>query len=219
MTPTTIVLADDHVLFREGIASFLSKQPDLVVIGQANDGLEALMLTRDLQPDLVITDISMPVSDGLEATRLIKNAFPDMPILVLTVDENEKRLFHAIQAGASGYVLKGADPDEFLEAVYKVLHGQSVLPAEMTASLFSDYARLKRETGVQNTPDYDLTGRELEVMAFIVDGRSDKEIAVEMSLSVNTVKTHVRSILNKLNVTNRRQAARLAVEQGIISKT
>jgi DNA-binding NarL/FixJ family response regulator len=213
MTRARILLADDHALFREGLAGLLNAQPDLKVVGQAGDALE---LARALQPDLVVMDIKMPVCDGLEATRLIRAALPTVRMLMLTIHDEDEKLFAAIKAGASGYLLKNTTSADFLRGVRSVLAGEATLPPRLAARLLDEFARLARQPTPATELDIDLTPREGEVLHLIAAGATDREIAAQLSLSLHTVKSHVRNVLNKLHAVNRRQAARLAARQGLI---
>ncbi len=211
MTRTRLVLADDHDLFREGLAGLINAQSDLEVVGQASDGLEVLTLARDLHPDLIAMDINMPVCDGLEATRLIRAEWPEACILILTVHDEDEKLFEAIKAGASGYMLKNVGSADFLRGVRSLLAGEAVLPPKLAARLISEFARLAVRPVPEPPSDIqDLTPRERETLNLIAAGATDKEIAAQLTLSLHTVKSHVRSILAKLHAANRRQAARLA---------
>ncbi len=211
MTRTRLLLADDHDLFREGLAGLINAQPDLEVAGQASDGLEALTLARDLRPDLIAMDINMPLCDGLEATRLIRAEWPEARILILTVHDEDEKLFEAIKAGASGYMLKNVSSADFLRGVRSILAGEAVLPPKLAARLIAEFARLAVRPVPEPPSDvHDLTPRERETLALIAAGATDKEIAARLTLSLHTVKSHVRSILTKLHAANRRQAARLA---------
>lgn len=214
MTASRILLADDHVLFREGLAGLIRSQSDLQVVGQADDGLEALSLARDLQPDLIVIDIKMPVCDGLEATRLIRGALPDVRILILTVHDEDEKLFEAVKSGANGYLLKNIGSAEFLGGVRATLAGDAVLPPRLASQLLLEFARLAGQAARQPaTPWADLTPREGEVLNLLATGATDKQIAARLSLSLYTVKSHVRSILSKLHAVNRRDAVRLASRQ------
>lgn len=218
-SPARIILAEDHELFREGLAGLIDAQPDLQVVGKAGDGLEALTLARDLEPSLIVMDISMPVCDGLEATRLIHNRFPNTRILMLTVHEEDEKLFEAVKAGACGYLLKSTRPDDFLRGVRAALAGESPLPPKLAARLLEEFARLARKPAPSDqTSDSELlTSREQEVLDLIAAGASDKEIASQLTISLHTVKSHVRNILNKLQAVNRRHAARIATERGWVA--
>jgi len=210
MTASRILLADDHVLFREGLAGLIRSQSDLQVVGQAGEGLEALSLARDLRPDLIVMDIKMPICDGLEATRLIRSALPDIRILILTVHDEDEKLFEAVKSGAHGYLLKSVTSGEFLNGVRGALAGEAVLPPRLASSLLQEFARISGQAIAGTTaPWADLTPREAEVLKLLATGATDKQIATRLSLSPYTVKSHVRSILNKLHAVNRRDAVRL----------
>lgn len=222
-----ILLCDDHELMREGMASLLSAQPDMRVVGQAADGLEALTLSRDLHPDLIIMDINMPVCDGLEATRLIRQAQPESRIVIMTVHDEDEKLFEAVKSGATGYLLKDTASSQFLEAIRSALNGEAPLPPRLASRLLDEFARLSKsarggEVGRRSTSstleddDPDLTPREREVLTLIAAGATDKEIAQQTMVSIHTVKTHVRNILGKLHAVNRRHAARLATQRGLL---
>ena len=218
MPKSSILLADDHQLFREGLASLLNAQSDLKVVGQAGDGLEALTFARDMVPDLIVMDISMPVCDGLEATRLVHERFPETKILILTVHEEEEKLFEAIRAGACGYLLKSTDSEGFLVGVRGALQGEAHLPPRLAAHLLEAFARSGNETKISEMSDEafpELTSRELDVLHLIAKRATDKEIATQLSISIHTVKTHVRNILSKLHLSTRRQAGRLAAQKGL----
>ena len=216
-SPARILLVDDHELFREGLAGLVNIQPDLTVIGQAGDGLEALKMARDLQPDLIVMDINMPICDGLEATRLIRAALPDVRIVMLTVHDKDEKLFAAIRAGANGYMLKDTNSTDFLLGIRGALGGEATLPPRLAASLVEEYARLAAPPpGLPPAEEPALTARELEVLNLIATGASNQEIAVQLSISLHTTKSHVRNILSKLHAVNRRQAARLAAQRGLL---
>lgn len=218
--PARILLVDDHELFREGLAGLVNAQPDLAVVGQAGDGLEALTMARDVQPDLIVMDINMPICDGLEATRLIREALPAVRIVMLTVHDKDEKLFAAIKAGANGYMLKDTSAADFLRGVRGALGGEATLPPKLAASLVEAYAWLATQAArpLPAEDDPDLTGRELEVLNLIASGASNQEIAEQLSISLHTTKSHVRNILSKLHAVNRRQAARLAARRGLLGE-
>ncbi len=213
-----ILLADDHELFCDGLAGLINEQADLEVVGQARDGLMALKLYRDLQPDLIIMDISMPVCDGLEATRLICERYPAARILMLTIHEEEEKLFEAIKNGACGYILKNINATSFLEQLRQALAGEAVIPPRLAANLLKEFARLAKSQPLEAKSDEgeQLSRRELQVLELVASGRTDKEIAGELFISLHTVKSHVRNILSKLHAINRSHAARLATQRGLI---
>lgn len=211
MPRARILLADDHDLFREGLAGLINAQTDLEVAGQAGDGLEALTLARDLKPELIIMDINMPICDGLEATRLIRAEWAEARIVMLTVHDEDAKLFEAIKSGAQGYMLKSLHSAEFLRGVRSALNGEAVLPPKLAGHLLTEFARLSQRPGGGVTPSEAdvLTVREQEVLDLIATGATDKAIAEKLSLSLHTVKSHVRNILSKTHAVNRRHAAKL----------
>lgn len=219
MKKSRILIADDHDLFRDGVASMINAQPNLEVVGRAEDGLEVFSLARELEPDLIIMDVNMPISDGLEATRLIHNAYPQISILILTVHEEEEKLFEAIKAGAIGYMLKNSNSDDFLDGIRRAIDGEAVLPPVLARQLLEEFAILASRP--KSTPDEDtmplLTSREREVLELIMADATNKEISERLSISLYTTKSHVRNILSKLQVASRKQAARVALRDGLIS--
>ena len=216
MTRARILLSDDHDLFREGLAGLINAQPDLEVVGQGGDGLEALTLARDLKPDLIVLDINMPICDGLEATRLIRAEWAEARIVMLTVHDEDEKLFSAITAGAQGYMLKSLSAQDFLQGVRAALRGEAVLPPKLAAHLLTEFARLAgRPDQTAADEGAGLTPREQEVLDLIATGATDKEIAEHLSLSLHTVKSHVRNILSKTHAMNRRQAVKLAARSGL----
>ncbi|MCC7165090.1 MAG: response regulator transcription factor [Anaerolineae bacterium] len=219
MKRSSILLCDDHELFRAGLAGLVNAQADLEVVGQASDGLEAFALARALHPELIVMDIKMPICDGLESTRLICAEIPGARILMLTVHDEDDKLFEAIKAGASGYLLKNTNAAEFLRSVRHVLAGDAALPPRLAARLVDEFARISRTSpgAAPETDSSDLSPRERQVLNLVAAGASDKEIAAQLSLSVYTVKSHVRSILSKLHAVNRRHAARLAAQGGLVA--
>lgn len=220
MSPYRVVLADDHDLFREGLTSLIGAEPDLEIIGHAMDGLEALDQALRLRPDLLVMDINMPLCDGLEATRLIRAEWPEARILILTVHDEDQKLFEAIKSGAAGYVLKNVSSAEFLRALRSTLAGEAPIPARLATRLLDEFARMANLPAIAEPPTMpsELTAREREVLQHIAGGATDKEIASQLDLSLHTVKSHVRNILSKLHAANRRQAADLAAREGWVKR-
>ncbi len=218
MAKARILLVEDHELIRQVLASLVDTQPDLEVVGQAGDGLEATTLARDLRPDLIIMDINMPISNGLEATQLICKQIPDARILMLTIHDDDETLFEAIKAGARGYLLKNSDSATFLRGVRSMLAGEAVLPPKLATRLLNEFARLASQPAAAELPQEEsaLTSRELEILSRIAAGAIDKQIAAELVISVNTVKSHVRGILGKLHAVSRYQAVRRAKQTGLL---
>ena len=220
MTVARILLVEDHDLFRAGLAGLINAQTDLEVVGEAGDGLEALKLARDLKPDLIVMDINMPICDGLEATRLICTELPGSRIVTLTVHDEDEKLFAAIKAGAVGYLLKSTNKSNFLGGLRRVLAGEVALSSKIAVRVLDEFSRIMNQSAEissnENAPD--LTLREREVLQIIAAGSTDKEIAAQLSISIYTVKSHVRNILGKLHAVNRREAARLASQHGLLKK-
>jgi len=213
-----IIIADDHELFRDGLASMINSQPDMEIVGRAEDGLEVFTLARELKPDLIIMDVNMPISNGLEATRLIHREMPKTSILILTVHEEEEKLFEAIKAGAVGYILKNSDSEKFLEGVRSALNGEAVLPPILARQLLEEFASLASRS--KPSPSGDtipiLTAREKEVLELIVTGATNQEISEKLSISIYTTKSHVRNILSKLQVVSRHEAVQVALKEGLL---
>jgi len=211
-----ILLVDDHVLFRKGLATLLTSQDDFRVVGEAENGLEALEQARKLMPDLILMDIAMPVCDGLEATRRILAEMPYVKIVILTVAEDDQSLFEAIKSGAHGYLLKKLEPEELFELLRGVSRGEAPISRFMAAKIMHEFSRLakrvKSEPGTQQ-----LTDREREVLQLVAQGLTNKEIADRLVITENTVKNHLKNILAKLHLENRVQAAAYAVQQGLVT--
>jgi two-component system, NarL family, response regulator LiaR len=231
--PARLLIADDHALVREGLRTVLSGEEGIRVMAEAKDGQEALSMCRELRPDLVLMDVRMPVMDGLEATRRIKQEMPQIGVVMVTMHENPDYLFEAIKAGAAGYVLKDASGERLLGAVRRTLDGESPLNQELAMRLLVRLAREERDGGPTKSgaeapaepgPATDriggrseeqlesLTPREVEVLKLLSQGQTNPQIARSLLFSVSTVKAHVRSILNKLGVSDRTQAAVRAIE-------
>lgn len=211
MTETIKVLVvDDHALFRRGVVELLREQPDFSLAGEAGSGPEALKLSRQLKPDVVLLDVHMPGGGGVEAVRGLKQN-PGLRVLMLTISEKDEDLLAAIEAGADGYLLKGAEPEELCRAIRQVAAGQSVLSPEVTAKVMHHATR-----SWNRQPEVNLSPREREVLAQLAKGATTVEIAATLIISQNTVKTHVRHILEKLGVSNRTEAISRATAMGLL---
>ena len=210
-----VLLVDDHLLFRKGLARLLDAQPDFEVVGEAADGLEAIEQTRLLGPDLVLMDIRMPNCNGFEATRRIKDQMPDMHVVMLTVSDDEQDLATAVRYGADGYLLKDLMPETLFQQLRGLMSGEAPISRGMTGKLFRQLAQRSQPT-VQPAATAVLSERECQVLALIVQGCSNQEIGEELGIARNTVKNHLRNILAKLGVRNRAQAAAYAVSQGLV---
>jgi DNA-binding NarL/FixJ family response regulator len=215
-----LLIADDHALLRAGMRSMLSREPDLEVVGEARDGREAVDLCYSLRPDLVLMDVSMPEMDGITATRTIKADLPRIGVLVLTAHADQDTLLDAVRAGAAGYVLKGVRPAELVGAVRATLSGESPVDQELVMRLVRRLAGedgKKPPAGERRAPSQSpLTPRELEVLALLTTGQTNRQIAKELHLSLSTVKRNLERIISKLGVSDRTQAAVKAVELDLI---
>jgi len=210
-----ILLVDDHVLFREGVTSLLNSQPDMELVGEAGTVAEAIALTEKLQPDLVLMDFGLPDGTGLDATRAILDDQPETDIVFLTFHDDDERLFAAIREGAKGYLLKNVSTSELLKYLRGLEKGQAAVTPDMTSRILEEFAR-SRPAEAADRPDLnELTPRELEVLEELTTGATNGEIADRLIISKNTVKNHVSSILTKLDVENRREAARVARRRGL----
>lgn len=210
---TKILLVDDHALFRSGLRSLLQRQEDFEIVGEAADGLEGIKLVALLRPDVVLMDIDMPVMNGKEALSQILSSQPDLAVMMLTVSEDGNDLTECMRIGARGYLLKNINVDFLLDSIRRAVDGDSVLSPEMTAKLV---ARLRSpENNKQSTEIESLTPRERETLAWLAKGVSNKHIARGLDVAESTVKVHVQSILRKLNLSSRVQAAVYAVEHGL----
>jgi DNA-binding NarL/FixJ family response regulator len=215
--PVRVLLVDDHHLVIEGLRAVLSTDDDIVVVGDARTGREAIATARQLQPDIILMDIRIPDLDGISATRQIKQVVPTTSIIMLTMYENPEYLFEAVNAGASGYVLKDVAGPDLLDAIHTVMDGGSLLNQEVVGKFLRRLAADASLTPALPGPGIDrLTPRELEVLRLIAAGLSNKEIGARLSVSVATVKTHLEHILQKLQVSDRTQAAVQAVTRGLL---
>lgn len=218
MSPVRVLLADDHAMVRSGFALVLSHEDDIEVVGQAADGAQALELAREQRPDIVLMDVQMPRMDGIEATRRVV-AEGLGRVLVLTTFDHDEYLFAALEAGASGFLLKNAGPEQLLEAVRAVAGGHALLAPEVTRRVIAKMTTAPEADRADPTEWGLLTGREREVLELLGRGRSNAEIAAELVLGEATVKTHVSSVLSKLHLRDRVQAVVYAYESGLIRTT
>lgn len=214
---TRVMLVDDHALFREGLRMIISNQPDMDVVGEASDGFEAIIMAGELIPDLILMDIQMPVFDGIEAARRIKKDLPSTIIVMLTVRDDEEKLFEAIKSGAQGYLLKQMNSHDLVDMLRQAIRGDAAIPPRLASRMLDEFRRMSQLVPADATGEsLQLSPREQEVLGLVARGQSDKEIANSLTLSLHTVKTHLRNILSKLQVGGRHEAARIAREKGII---
>ncbi len=220
MNKIRVLLADDHQLFREGVANILKMQADFDVVGEASDGVEAVLKARGLRPDLILMDINMPGCDGVEATKRIKADMPDTLIVMLTMSDSDSQLFDALNNGAQGYLLKTIRSQELLERLRGVMQGEAIFSPEVSShvlNLLRHPLQGPQPVGLVED-EYALTQRQKEILALIAyENASDQQIAERFPISINTVKTHVRNILSKLQCRNRHEAALAAIRDGLIT--
>ncbi len=243
--PARLLIAEDHALVREGLLAMLANEPDLAVVGEAENGLKAVEACRALEPDLVLMDVRMPEMDGLQATRVIKEAQPRTSVLMVTTHRDPDYLMEAVRAGAAGYVLKESSKKELLEAVRKVLGGEVTLDSGLAARLIARFSHEpapekeeeeesvpqtapgsgpegRREAGSEGAASERLggllSGREVDVLRLMAAGKTNRQIAQDRIVSLSTVKTHVERIIRKLGVSDRTQASVKAMELGLLPK-
>jgi DNA-binding NarL/FixJ family response regulator len=218
VTKIRVLLADDHSLFREGLATILSAQPDFEVIGEASDGLEVMVKVQELEPDLIVMDVGMPGCDGVEATRQIKASLPEVIIVMLTVQDEDEKLFEAIRNGAQGYLLKSIRSRDLVTLLRGAVRGESAITPALGGRMLEEFRRLAQQE--RRFPDDEtaaLTQREQEVLSLVAQGATDKEIAETLIISIHTVKSHMRNILAKLHLSHRHEAALFALREGLIT--
>lgn len=211
-TPIRIIIADDHTVVREGLEAILSAQPDMVLVGVAVNGAEAVDLANEQRPDVILMDLVMPRVDGLAAIQLIRAANPNAKILVLTSFADDERVFPAIKAGAMGYLLKDTPREELIQAIRDVAEGTVSLHPSIARRILREI----NEPSAPTPPAVTLTERELETLRLIASGLSNQEMALKMMIHENTVAKYVSSVLAKLNLTNRTQAALYAIRMGLV---
>jgi two-component system, NarL family, response regulator NreC len=211
--PIRILIADDHTIVRSGVRLLLEAEPDIDVVGEALDGLQAVEFASRMQPDVILMDIAMPGLDGLEATRQIKTLFPDINVLVLTMHRSDEYFFEILKAGASGYLLKGADTSDLVKAIHSVQRGEVFLYPSMAQKLLREYIN---QTSTGPTAGPKLSPREVEILRMVADGYSNKEIADKLVLSSSTIHTHLGNLMNKLGLANRRELIQYARKQGLL---
>jgi two-component system NarL family response regulator len=212
-----VLIVDDHSLFRSGLVRLLAAK-GVDVVGEAADGLEAIETAQELKPDIVLMDIRMPHCNGIEATREITHLLPATRVVVLTVSEDDDDLFAAIRAGARGYLLKNVAPDDLIRLLEGIAAGEAPISGSMANRLLVEFAQRAKLPGDPANPSvtHVLTGREIEVLRCVAAGNSNREVASLLAISENTVKNHLRSILEKLHLANRVQAVAYAIRQGLV---
>ena len=215
MTNIRVMIADDHKLFREGIKALLAITDDIEIVGEAEDGDAALKKSRELEPDVILMEINMPGMNGIRVTEQILEKHPQTRIIMLTMLEDDASIFHAMRAGARGYLLKGADPDEMLSVIRAVAEGQALFGPAIATRLMNYFKELGVKSAAPGTPFPELTERELEILRLISQGLNNQKIAQKLVLSHKTVRNHITNIFSKLQVADRAQAIVRAREAGL----
>ena len=213
MIRARVLLVEDHVVLRQGLKALFSDEPDIEIVGEAGNGRQALQLVAEIQPDLVLMDISMPQLNGIEATHQIRRDYPGVKVVVLSMHTNEEYVFQVLRAGASGYVLKQADSSEVLLAIRAALAGGSFLSPPISRAVINDYVRRAEARGRDSRVDQ-LTSREREVLQLLAEGLPNREIAQQLDISVKTVESYRSSMMNKLGLSNKTELVRFALRQG-----
>lgn len=217
MNRIRVLIADDHQVVREGLSAILKTKEGIEVVGVAKDGVEAVEKSRQLLPDVVLMDISMPRMNGVEATREIKRENPHIGIVVLTMYAEEEYIFDLVKSGATGYLLKDADSTQIVKAIRAIAEGESLIHPSIASKILNEFSLLADGKGrKQGRVGHDLTEREITVLKLVAEGKTNKEIANDLELSEKTVKNHVRNIFHKLHVYDRTQAAIQAIRKGLI---
>lgn len=215
MAKVRLLLVDDHTLFRRGLVALLNSRDGVEVIGEAEDGYEAVGKAVALQPDVVLMDIQMPLCDGVQATRLIRDRLPAAKILILTVSDEDEHLFEAIKAGAHGYLLKNVQLETLTQAIAGVMKGEAPISGAVAARLLKEFSATGVAPSVPSSDPY-LSQREQEILALVARGDSNKEIAARLVITEGTVKNHLHNILGKLHVRNRAEIAAYALRRGMV---
>ena len=218
--PIRVLVVDDHALFRRGLQMVLEQEDDIEVVGEAGDGGEAVERSAETMPDIVLMDVRMPKRGGIDACTAIKDAVPSAKIIMLTISDEEADLYDAIKAGASGYLLKEISIEEVAAAIRAVHEGQSLISPSMASKLLTEFATMIKKTDErQQVPTPRLTDREMEVLRLVAKGLNNRDIAKELFISENTVKNHIRNILEKLQLHSRMEAVVYAVREKLLEIT
>ncbi len=218
--PIRVLVVDDHALFRRGLQMVLEQEPDIEVVGEASDGSEAVEQAADTLPDIVLMDVRMPKRGGIDACTAIHETVPSAKIIMLTISDEEADLYDAIKAGAMGYLLKEISIEEVASAIRAVHGGQSLISPSMASKLLTEFASMiKRSDDRQQVPTPRLTDREMEVLKLVARGLNNRDIAKELFISENTVKNHIRNILEKLQLHSRMEAVVYAVREKLLEIT
>jgi two-component system response regulator NreC len=216
MKKLRILLADDHIVMRTGLRVLLERQPNLEVVGEAENGRDSIQLAASLRPDVVVMDVGMPVLNGIEATKTIVTEDPNIAVVILSMHADESYVMRALKAGARGYLLKDSAPGDLLGAIQAVTQNKSFFSPKVSRILAEDYVRVLKQKGAVDSYDL-LTSREREILQLLAEGKANKEVAAALNISPYTVETHRSHILEKLNLHNPAELILYAVRKGIIS--
>jgi DNA-binding NarL/FixJ family response regulator len=217
--PVRVLVVDDHALFRRGLQMVLEQEPDIVVVGEASDGAQAVAVAAETTPDVVLMDVRMPRHGGIAACTAIKDAVPSAKIIMLTISDEEADLYEAVKAGAMGYLLKEISIEEVAAAIRAVHGGQSLISPSMASKLLTEFASMIKRDDRAQLPTPRLTDREMEVLKLVAKGLNNRDIARELFISENTVKNHIRNILEKLQLHSRMEAVVYAVREKLLEIT
>lgn len=218
MEKAKVLLVDDHALFRKGIASLLKDIDRLEIVGEASNGREALEKAIMIRPDIIIMDVEMPEMNGVEAVKRIKEELPECTVVMLTIADDDDNLFNSIKNGAQGYLLKSMDPDSLLEEVRGLIRGEVALSKAVASKILNEFASICKKHQDISFQKFSLTEREAEILSFVGQGVTNKEIAISLSITENTVKNHLCNIMKKLHLQNRVQLATFAWREGLVQK-
>lgn len=213
MRRTKVLVVDDHSLFRRGIRDIIEREPDIEVVGEAESEMEAILQAKELEPDLILMDITMPHGNGLEAISTLKRELPDIKVIILTVHAQDEYLFEAIKRGVEGFLSKNVRIDVLLDSIRAVMRGEAAISGKMTRKVLKEYSRLAQVKAGSVTNE--LTPREKQVLCKLGKGLSNKDISLALEISENTVKVHINHIFAKLHIDNRSQAAAYARDRGM----
>lgn len=217
--PIKILIADNREIFREGLVKLLQDQSHIEVVYQCGSGAEAIEKAKEIEPDIILMDIDMPDQDGIEAVKYINESVPNIKVAMLTDCEDEEKLFSAIKAGARGYLLKDIAVDRLIKSIDLVVEGEVIVSPPMADKLLNEFTSMKDEIDAKKTEsENELSDREVEILKLVAGGATNKEIAESLVIAENTVKVHVRNVLEKLHLRNKQQAAAYAMKQGFISE-
>jgi DNA-binding NarL/FixJ family response regulator len=216
MNKIKVLLVDDHAIVRNGVKQTLNNSSTIEVIGEASNGEEAISITKNLQPDVIVMDITMPVMNGIDATKLIVQQQPNCKVLILSMHDNETYVLKAIEAGASGFLLKDVEQEEFIKAIETVANGERYFNTKISNLLVSGYLNTLKTKPTNSENIFELTKRELDILRRIKEGQSNKEISEEIEISIRTIETHRANIMKKMNVKNAVDMIRVAIENEIV---